>query len=148
MVSLKETEALVREKFSGIEDSQGVPMAEHMARVVASVPQNLTIMTVAWLHDIVEDTDVTLEDLSDYPAVVVEAVRLLTHNKKEMKYPEYIDRLIDSENAIALCVKIADQRDNTNPNRWLGMNPHMARALTKKWAGVLPRLENALRKII
>lgn len=143
---LQETENLVRHHFEDQVDSQGVPMAEHMRRVAAAVPDNEIIQTVAWLHDLVEDTPVTLNELTDlgYPAVVVEAVALLTHNKKEMDYQTYIQRLCDSKNSIALCVKIADQRDNLNPKRWLGMNQYMAQALSKKWAGVLPKLEEAL----
>src|SRR5680860_143621 len=126
MPSIKDTRDLVFAMFEGINDSQDVPMALHMQRVAMAVPANEIIVTVAWLHDLVEDTSATIEGLRDlgYPDEVLEAVALLTHDKKEMKYPEYIDRLIDSKNAIALCVKIADQRDNTNPKRWLGMNPH------------------------
>lgn len=149
MLSLKDTQEFVRKKFEGIEDTQGVPMFEHMHRVAESLPDNDLIRTVAWLHDIVEDTDVTLNELTDmgYPYEVVECVDLLTHNKKEMDYQSYIQRLCDSKNAIAIAVKIADQRDNTNPSRWLGMNPHMLRNLQKKWDGVLPKLERAIHEI-
>ena len=149
MPSIKETRDMVFAMFDGQTDSQDVPMALHMQRVAMAVPPDPIIVTVAWLHDIVEDTDVTFDDLHarGYPMEVIDAVELLTHDKKEMDYPTYIQRLCDSGNAIALCVKIADQRDNTNPKRWLGMNPHMARALSKKWDGVLPRLEQALKEI-
>lgn len=145
--SLKQTRELVSAAFEGQVDSQDVPMAMHMHRVAMACPPDHDTVTTAYLHDIVEDTPTTLEDLAEngYPPAVVEAVRLLTHDKKVLSYPEYIDRLCESKNKIALTVKIADQYDNTNPKRWLGMNPHMARALSKKWAGVLPKLEEALR---
>jgi len=146
MPSISETRALVFLKFDGINDSQGAPMAQHMQRVAMSVPPDEITVTIAWLHDLVEDTDVTLQDLTDtgYPPEVTDAVALLTHDKKTHSYPEYIDRLIASGNQRAIQVKIADQQDNTNPSRWLGMNPHMARSLTKKWHGVLPRLLQAV----
>lgn len=143
MPNLKFTTVLVEEMFAGKEDSQGVPMYEHMARVASQVwDQDEHTQHIAWLHDLVEDTPVTLNQLTDlgYPYEVVEAVALLTHNKKEMTYPEYIDRLCNSGNKRALRVKIADQYDNTDPKRWTGMNPYMAQALSKKWAGVLPKL--------
>lgn len=149
MPNLKFTEVFVREMFEGIVDTQDVPMAEHMARVVEQVQdQDEHTQHIAWLHDIVEDTSTTLNHLTDlgYPYEVVEAVALLTHNKKEMTYPEYIDRLCNSGNLRAIRVKIADQIDNNNPKRWWGMNPYMARALSKKWAGVLPRLIAALEQ--
>ncbi len=145
--SLEETLDLVVTKFEGINDSQGVPMSEHMKRVACSVPSEYSYITTALLHDLVEDTPVTFEDLEawGYSPEVIEAVRLLTHDKKTHTYPEYIDRLCQSGNRIALVVKIHDQYDNTNPKRWLGMNQFQAQALSKKWAGVLPRLEEALR---
>ena len=147
MPSIQETRTLVNLKFKRITDSQNVPMAMHMQRVAMKVPPDEITVTIAWLHDIVEDTDVTIRDLIDtgYPPEVTDAVFLLTHDKKTHTYPEYIDRLIASGNKRALQVKIADQQDNTNPSRWLGMNPHMARNLSKKWAGVLPRLMEALK---
>jgi (p)ppGpp synthase/HD superfamily hydrolase len=148
MLNIRETEALVRQAFEGQVDSQNVPMADHMARVVGYLPADADEFTkqTAWLHDLVEDTKWTLEDLAEigYPPEVTDALFLLTHVKKEMKYPEYIQRICDSGNVRALQVKIADQTDNLTPSRQLGMNRFMANALRKKWAGVKPKLEAAL----
>lgn len=141
------TEQFVIEVFEGQNDSAGVPMSDHMRRVVGYLedPDEETIL-MAWLHDVVEDTDVTFEDLAQrgYPPIVIEGLRLLTHDKKEMKYPEYIDRLCASKNARAIRVKLADQRDNTDPKRSLSMNPFMRNALQKKYQGVIPKLLEAL----
>lgn len=143
------TRELVFEKFEGQFDSQGVPMALHMQRVASGVIQDVETIITAWLHDIVEDTKVTLQDLTNlgYSAAVTEAVYLLTHVKKELTYPEYIQRLCDSENKIALRVKISDQTDNNDPKRWVGMNPHMKRALGRKWFGVQLKLEKVLEAL-
>ena len=140
---------LVFEKFEGQFDSQGVPMAEHMQRVAAGVIQDVDTVIAAWLHDIVEDTKVTIQDLTDFgfSAAVTEAVYLLTHVKKELTYKDYIQRLCESGNKIALRVKISDQTDNNDPKRWVGMNPYMARALGRKWFGVQQKLEKALELI-
>lgn len=139
--TLTETETLVREAFEGQTDKGGVPIAEHMARVVARLPQDDEILLhIGWLHDILEDTKVTIDH---YPAEVIEAVQLLTRPKK-MPYPEYIDRLIASGNRRAIMVKLADNMDNTDPHRWLHLNRYMQNALSKRYAGVKEKLLCAL----
>jgi hypothetical protein len=74
----------------------------------------------------------------------LEAVDLLTHDKKQLDYPAYIDRICESGNRWAILVKLADQKDNLDPARWLLLGKHRARALTKRYAGVVPKLEEAL----
>lgn len=66
---------------------------------------------VAILHDIVEDTRVTLNDLrkKGYPAVVIRAVDALTRRKEET-YEDFVKRA--GRNRIARRVKLADLRDN------------------------------------
>ena len=68
-------------------------------------------MAVAFLHDVVEDTDVTIHDLAIYfPYPVVDAVAAITKQKGKETYTEYIKRLL--KNNIATRVKIADLEDN------------------------------------
>jgi len=144
--NLTETEAFVREIFEGQVDSGNVPMAEHMARVVLYLEgQDETTLQAAWLHDVVEDTKVTLEDLRvrGYTQPVIEAVKLLTHEKKVISYREYIDRICQSGNRSAIYVKIADQNDNLNPQRWLQLNRYAQNALRKKYKGVQEKLMEA-----
>ena len=70
-------------------------------------------MIAAVLHDIVEDTHWSLEQLSaeGFSAEVLKAVDLLTH-KTDDPYDAYIDRI--AANDIARQVKIADLEDNSN----------------------------------
>lgn len=71
--------------------------------------------TVAMLHDIVEDTDTTLEDLKyQFSQEILDAVDHMTHRKGE-KYADYIGRV--SVNDLARAVKIADLQDNMNITR-------------------------------
>ena len=145
--TLEQTEALIFKHFSQVFDDAGVSMYEHMKRVHARVAQyDVETQHVAWLHDIIEDTDVTGGDLFDmgYSEAVVEAVLLLTHDKSHGTYAEYIDRLCQSGNHRAINVKLADNADNTDPKRWLYLNPYKAQALSKRYHGVREKLLKAL----
>ena len=70
----------------------------------------------ALLHDVIEDTDTTLNDmtLAGMPDAVVEAVGLLTH-KRGTPYMDYIEGLAD--NPIAKKVKLADLEHNSDLSR-------------------------------
>ena len=73
----------------------------------------------ALLHDVVEDTTVTLEELrKDFPEEIVEAVRLLTH-EKGVSDVEYLTAI--KANPIALKVKLADNAHNADQTRCCGI---------------------------
>lgn len=147
MPTLAFTEALVRERLFGQFDDGGVPMADHCMRVWQRVSDlDEDTQHVAWLHDILEDTDTTPEELYQlgYSNEVVQAVLLLTKPKKE-PYADYIEALCASGNQKAIIVKLADNADNTDPHRWLSLNPFKAQALAKRYAGVADKLRRALR---
>ena len=71
----------------------------------------------ALLHDTVEDTDVTLDDLraAGMPPAVVFAVQLLTHDPA-VDYFDYVRAI--KPNAIAKAVKLADLAHNSDVSRW------------------------------
>lgn len=66
-----------------------------------------------FLHDVVEDSHYTFDDLlrEGVPTGVVNALRLLTH-EKGASYDDYLQRIIDSGNPIALQVKRNDLEHN------------------------------------
>ena len=70
-------------------------------------------MTVAVLHDVVEDTGVGLDDIrrEGFSQAVLDALSLLTHNASE-PYEAYIGRI--AANPLARSVKLADLQDNMN----------------------------------
>ena len=95
-------------------DKGGVPYIFHPIHLAESMDDEISTC-VALLHDTVEDTAVTLEDLSrEFPAEVVNAVRLLTHGE-DVDYFDYVRAI--RQNPIAVKVKLADLRHNGDPKR-------------------------------
>ena len=95
-------------------DKGGVPYIFHPIHLAEEMDDEISTC-VALLHDTVEDTAVTLEDLSrEFPAEVVNAVRLLTHGE-DVDYFDYVRAI--KQNPIAVKVKLADLRHNGDPKR-------------------------------
>ena len=137
----EDAEALARRAHRGQKDRAGKPYIRHVQRVAAMVADdNVQTRIAAWLHDVVEDTDTTLEQLAEagYGSDVVHALRLLTRDRETDTYTDYIDRLARSRNAIAIRVKRADLRDH------LSVTPHALNAgLRRRCELALSRLELA-----
>lgn len=74
-----------------------------------------------FLHDVVEDTQYTFEDLlkQDVPERIVDALRLLTHDKNK-PYLDYVRGIIASGNSLAIAVKLNDLRHNLERGRRMG----------------------------
>jgi (p)ppGpp synthase/HD superfamily hydrolase len=88
----------------------GDPYISHPTRVAENFPKDSTERIVAWLHDVVEDSTTTLEDLkAEFSATVVDAVDAITHREGE-PYLNYLLRL--AKNPVARQVKEADLKDN------------------------------------
>ena len=95
-------------------DKGGIPYIFHPFHLAEQMTDEYTTC-VALLHDVVEDTDVTLEALSAvFPAEVVEAVALLTHRPSD-DYLQYVAAI--RENPIARAVKLADIAHNSDTTR-------------------------------
>lgn len=95
-------------------DKSGIPYIFHPYHLAEQMPDEYTTC-VALLHDVVEDTDVTIEELRDiFPPQVIEAVALMTHDEDE-PYLDYVRRV--STNPIAKIVKLADLRHNSDQTR-------------------------------
>lgn len=96
-------------------DKAGQPYILHPLRVMLSM-MTIEEKIVAVLHDVVEDTDVTLENLKMFfPDEIVDAIETLTHREGE-NYHDYIMR-ISQGSSLARRVKMADLRDNMNRDR-------------------------------
>lgn len=102
----------------GAVDKSGIPYILHPVHLAEQMEDELTAIT-ALLHDVVEDTDVTFDDLraEGFPESVLEALRLLTH-EEGVPYMEYVAAIKD--NPIARAVKLADLRHNMDATRFAG----------------------------
>lgn len=108
----------------------------HVAMDVLSQTDDNELAAAAILHDVIEDTDLALEDLYTYGMSdrVVDTVAALTRNKHE-DYLIYLARL--STNDDARTIKIADLIDNLNEHR-LSLLPEQVRnKLARKYRAAL-----------
>jgi len=107
---------LAVERHRGQVDKAGKPYLGHLLRVAARVADEEDAVIVALLHDIVEDTPTTGDDLlrRGFSVDVVDAVLYLTKHER-LSYMENIERV--KQNRLAKKVKIADLMDNLDPTR-------------------------------
>ena len=96
-------------------DKAGKPYATHPIYVATKMKTNKEII-VALLHDVIEDTKLSLEDLIEegFPHEIIEAIDAIT-KKPEEDYFEYIKRV--KKNPLARKIKIEDLKHNMNLKR-------------------------------
>ena len=107
--------ALARDAHAGQIDPDGLPHIAHCERV-SDVFDDPEAKIAAILHDVLEDSDLTADDLrrQGVSKVVVEAVVILTKRPLE-EYRSYLARVADAPGeagSLARRVKVADVRDN------------------------------------
>lgn len=119
MSLLERAIALAAKAHEGQLDKAGAPYILHALRVMLKMETNEE-MTAAVLHDVVEDTDVTLDDLrhEGFGEVVLEAVDLMTHRASD-SYDAYVEKLKD--HTMARKIKRADLMDNMDLRRMISL---------------------------
>ena len=117
-------------------DKSGVPYVFHPFHLAEQMEDETTAV-VALLHDVVEDTDYTLDDLREmgFSDETVDAIALMTH-AEDVPYMDYVREI--KKNPIARAVKMADLRHNSELSR---LDPE---EITEQ---VLQRREKYLRAI-
>lgn len=118
MVYTKMTKLALKVAFKAHEgqtDRCGLPYIFHPYHLAEQMTDEITA-SIALLHDVVEDTDTTLEQLRSYgfPERVIEGVRLMTH-EEDTDYFDYV-RMIKN-NPDAKAVKLADLEHNSDLTR-------------------------------
>ena len=106
---------IARKAHAGQIDKAGAPYIGHPAHVASQVEGDKA-KAVAWLHDVVEDTPLTLDDLraAGIDDDVIDALKLLTHDKS-VPYMDYAANL--KRNELARTVKLADLAHNSDLSR-------------------------------
>jgi (p)ppGpp synthase/HD superfamily hydrolase len=115
MATLERAVRIAAEAHEGQKDKSGAPYLLHPLRMMLRMQSDVARMA-AILHDVVEDSDWTLDGLraEGFSAEVVEAVDCLTHREDE-SYEAFVKRV--KSNALARQVKLADLEDNMNLKR-------------------------------
>ncbi|MBQ3046326.1 MAG: bifunctional (p)ppGpp synthetase/guanosine-3',5'-bis(diphosphate) 3'-pyrophosphohydrolase [Clostridia bacterium] len=110
-------------------DKSGMPYVYHPYEVASHMDDEYSTCT-ALLHDVVEDTEITLDDLrkEGFPEEVIEALSLMTH-ADGVPYDDYIKAL--KTNPIAVKVKLADLTHNSNPDRLETIDERMLQRFEK-----------------
>ena len=109
-MNISKAELIAKMAHAGQVDKAGEPYFNHPKRVANNFAGEEEVI-VALLHDVVEDTDITLEHLKaeGFSDTVLEALDAITKREGE-SYDDFINRV--KENPIALVVKLADLKDN------------------------------------
>lgn len=130
MTELERAIAIALRAHAGQKDRQGQPYILHPLHVMMQMdtePERIA----AVLHDVVEDSEITLDDLRDegFATEVLGAVALLTHDKTATAYDDYVRRI--KPNNMALKIKLADLQHNMDIRRMVTINPEDQERLKK-----------------
>lgn len=120
IVAIAQTIAV--EAHAGQADKAGHPYITHLARVAERVAGDPAAEAVAWLHDVVEESGASLDELREagMPERVVAAVDAMSKRAGEER-DGYYARV--AANPLALKVKFADLADNSDPERLAQLDP-------------------------
>ena len=106
---------IAKKAHLGQVDKAGEAYIKHPEKVASFVKTDEE-KAVAYLHDVIEDTELTLEDLNEYgfSKEVIEAVDIITKKRGE-DYQSYLNSV--KNNKLARAVKLADLRHNSDLTR-------------------------------
>jgi (p)ppGpp synthase/HD superfamily hydrolase len=123
--------SLSASKFVNVLDKGGNPYILHCLKVMHYTrSDDPEILSIAAMHDLVEDTDVTYQELRDmgFSKRVIEGVRCMTKVPGETA-EEYFEKV--SSNPDAVIVKMADLRHNSDIRRLKGVTEKDIRRIEK-----------------
>lgn len=131
---VRKAAAFAAKAHAGQLDKGGVPYILHPERVAAAVAEyGPEAQIVAWLHDTVEDTPVTLAEIeAEFGPVIAAAVDAISEQEDKESYEEYVKRC--AQNPLAVVVKVADILDNKSEYRMGNLPPPKQEKLKIKYA--------------
>jgi (p)ppGpp synthase/HD superfamily hydrolase len=112
MTTIEDVIRIAVNAHDGMKDMVGNPAISHVL-AVGPMGKNPLEQKAGFLHDVVEDSDITLEDLraEGVEEEVLAAVDLLTH-RSGMSYEDYVKNIVLSQNQTAIQVKLNDLHHN------------------------------------
>ena len=112
----EKAEVLARCLHHGQKDKAGKPYIEHLEFVVEHLDDSTDEMrAVAWLHDSVEDTAISIDEIQEQFGNVIANAILAISKRKDEDYQDYLIR--GKQNALARSVKLADLQHNADLSR-------------------------------
>jgi len=141
---LYKTLELVLRVFDDKVDKGGLPYFNHLFKVYEGV-SSYNEKIIALLHDIVEDTNVTFDDLKSfgYNDEIIKPLTYLTKKKGEY-YPDYIDRIISSNDIHTLNVKLSDLKHNMDITRIKNPSVNDYERISKRYEPAYLKIKNKL----
>jgi (p)ppGpp synthase/HD superfamily hydrolase len=112
-------------------DKSGIPYIFHPIHLAEQMETEEAVI-VALLHDVVEDTDWSINDLKQagFSKDIIDALLLLTHSA-EIEYLDYIGKIKQSSNQYAKIVKIADLKHNSDISRFEHIDEGISKRIEK-----------------
>ena len=122
-------------------DKSGMPYVFHPFHLAEQM-QDEESTVVALLHDVIEDSDHTVDDLRrmGFSETVLSAIALMTHDP-DVPYMDYVAKI--KEDPIARAVKLADLKHNSDASRLDRVTPH-DEARLEKYKKAIALLEDAV----
>lgn len=137
---------LITTAHAGQFDKGGKPYHLHPISVMKRLPTDVSddVKIAALFHDLFEDTSITASTLRslDYNENIITMVNLVSR-KPGLTYMEFIQSIVDSGNRGAIIIKIADNEDNSDPDRIAQLPPEQ-QGIVKRYAKSLKLLRAAL----
>lgn len=117
MITIEDALRIAVDAHNGQKDLDGNPVILHPI-AVGLAGNNREEIIGGFLHDVVEDTEFTFNDLlaRGVDKTIVETLQLLTHTK-DISYDEYVQRIVTSGNSIAIHIKYNDLKHNLKRGR-------------------------------
>jgi (p)ppGpp synthase/HD superfamily hydrolase len=136
--------AIAAKAHENQQDRGGHPYVLHPIRVMMQM-QTEDTKIVAVLHDVVEDTDWTIDKLRQegFPEYILDAIDSVTRGENEM-YRDFVERT--SKNHLGTIVKLGDLRDNMDVTRLDEMEQRDAEMLMKRYHPSWRKLKAALKQ--
>ena len=137
---------IVTKLFNDKTDKGNLPYVIHLLKVYSGVSEYIE-KVCALLHDVIEDTDVTYDDLTKvgYSDEIIEILRILTKLKGE-DYRDYIERIIKSDNIHAMNIKLADLAHNMDVSRIVNPKANDYERISKRYEPAYEKIYNKINE--